>query len=272
MNRKLRDIVILIAVSLALVWCIPAMGQVLKGSISGTVTDPQGAVVSGATVKATNLSTGAVLQTTSDSSGLFRFNLIPAAEYKLEISAQNFKTAVQNNISVSAGRDSGLGSIKLTVGETTTTVEVVADAPLIETSQSQITNTFSGTQLTTFAGVQENEGLDNLALFVPGVTNTRDNTFSNSNGPGFSVNGIRGRNNDQQVDGQNNNDNSVGGPGLTLSDPHFVDEYQIITNNFGPEYGRNSGSVVNISTKAGTNNVHGEVYGTESNSALDSLI
>ena len=90
MNRKLRDIVVLVAVSLALVWCIPAMGQVLKGSISGTVTDPQGAVVSGATVKATNLSTGAVLQTTSDSSGLFRFNLIPAAEYKLEISAQNF--------------------------------------------------------------------------------------------------------------------------------------------------------------------------------------
>ena len=88
---------------------------------------------------------------------------------------------------------------------------------------------------------------------------------------GFAVNGIRGRNNDQQIDGQNNNDNSVGGPGLTLSDPHFVDEYQIITNNFGPEYGRNSGSVVDVSTKAGTNNLHGEVYGTESNSVLDSL-
>src|SRR5438874_2265846 len=155
MNRKLRDIVILIAVSMALAWCIPAMGQVLKGSISGTITDPQGAVVSGATVKATNLSTGAVLQTTTDSSGLFRFSLIPASEYKVEIGATGFKTAVQNNIIVSAGRDSGLGAVKLTVGETSTTVEVAAEAPLIETTPSQVTNTFSGTQLTTFAGVQE---------------------------------------------------------------------------------------------------------------------
>src|SRR5947209_1606382 len=271
MNRKLRDIIVLIAISLALVWCIPAMGQVLKGSLSGTVTDPQGAVVSGATVKVTETATGAVRQTTSDSSGLFRFNLIPAAEYKLEISAQNFKTAVQNNISVSAGRDSGLGSIKLTVGETTTTVEVVADAPLIETSQSQITNTFSGTQLTTFAGIQENEGLDNLALFVPGVTNTRDNTFSNSNGPGFSVNGIRGRNNDQQIDGQNNNDNSVGGPALFVTNPEFISQYVVVTNQFGPEYGRNAGSVVNLITKSGTNNWHGSLYGNENNSVLNTL-
>src|SRR5437763_5092507 len=120
MNRKLRDIIVLVAVSLAVVWCIPAMGQVLKGSISGTVTDPQSAVVSGATVKATNLSTGAELQTTSDSSGLFRFNLIPAGEYKLEISAQKFSTAVQKDIIVSAGSNTGLGSIKLTVGETST--------------------------------------------------------------------------------------------------------------------------------------------------------
>ncbi len=62
MNRKLRDIVVLVAVSLALVWCIPAMGQVIKGNITGTVTDPQGAVVSGAQVKATNTQTGTVLK------------------------------------------------------------------------------------------------------------------------------------------------------------------------------------------------------------------
>ena len=120
---------------------------------------------------------------------------------------------MQIDILVAAGRDSGLGAIKLTVGEATTTVEVTADAPLIETTQAQVTNTFSGTTLTTFAGVQENQGLDNLALFVPGVVSARDNGFSNTNGGGgFSVNGLRGRNNDQQIDGQNNNDNSVAGP------------------------------------------------------------
>src|SRR5215831_389520 len=94
MNRKLRNIIVLVALSLALVWCMPALGQVLKGSISGTVTDPQGAVISGAQVKATHLDTGAVYTTTSDSSGLFRFNALTAGGNKVEISAQGFKTAV----------------------------------------------------------------------------------------------------------------------------------------------------------------------------------
>jgi hypothetical protein len=210
--------------------------------------------------------------TTTDSSGLFRFNLIPAGDYKIEVSAPQFKTAVQNNVIVSAGRDSGLGTIKLTVGEASTTVEVTADAPLIETTQAQVTNTFSGVQLQTFAGVQENEGLDNLALFVPGVSSVRDNSFSNTNGGvGFSVNGLRGRNNDQQIDGQNNNDNSVAGPGLFVTDSEFVSQYVLVTNQFGPEYGRNSGSVVNIVTKSGGNAWHGSVFGTENNSILNSL-
>ena len=108
--------------------------------------------------------------------------MIPAGEYKVEVAAQGFKTAVRTAVAVTAGGDSALGALKLTVGETSTTVEVSADAPLIETTQSQVTNTFSGTALTTFAGVQENEGLDNLALFVPGVVSVRDNGFSNTNG------------------------------------------------------------------------------------------
>lgn len=272
MNRKLRTVLLLAAACLTLVWCIPSVGQVLKGSISGTVLDPQGAVVSGAQVKATNAATGVNLTTTSDNSGFFRFSLIPTGDYKVEVSAQGFKTAVQNNVYVAAGRDSGLGGVKLTVGETSTTIEVSGAAPLIETTQSQVTNTFAGTTLSTFAGIQENQGLDNLALFVPGVVAARDNGFSNTNGGGgFAVNGLRGRNNDQQIDGQNNNDNSVGGPGLFVSDTEFVQQYVIITNQFGPEYGRNAGSVVNIITKSGSNAWHGSIYGSESNSILNSL-
>ena len=271
MNSKLRDIVVLVAMSLVLVWCIPALGQVLKGSISGTVTDPQGAVISGAQVKATHLDTGAVYTTTSDSSGLFRFNLIPTGNYKLEISAQGFKTAVQSNVQVTAGADAGQGTLKLAVGGATETVEVVGAVPLIDTTQSQITNTFSGVQLQTFTGIQENQGLDNLALFVPGITNTRDNNFSNTNGPGFSSNGLRGRNNDQEIDGQNNNDNSVGGPSLFVSNTEFVQQYVLVTNQFGPEYGRNAGSVVNIITKSGTNTWHGSIFGNENNSVLNTL-
>ena len=269
MNRKLRDKLILVATCLAL--CIPSFGQVLKGSISGTVTDPQGAVISGAQVKATNTATGAPLTTTTDGSGLFHFNLIQVGDYKVEVSATGFKTAVQNNVLVTA-RDSNLGTIKLTVGEANTTVEVTADAPLIETNNAQVTNTFAGTTLSTFAGIQENQGLDNLALFVPGVVSVRDNSFSNTNGgQGFSSNGLRGRNNDQQIDGQNNNDNSVAGPSLFVSDTEFVQQYVLVTNQFGPEYGRNAGSVVNVITKSGGNAWHGSIYGTENNSILNSM-
>jgi hypothetical protein len=271
MNRKLRDKLILVATCLMMLCSIPSFGQVLKGSISGTAVDQNGAVVPGAQVKATGTGTGSVLTTTTDNSGLFRFSLIPAGEYKVQITAQNFKTT-DTTVVVTSGRDSGLGTVKLSVGSASTTVEVTAETPLIETSQAQVTNTFSGVALSTFAGIQENQGLDNLAVFVPGVSSTRDNNFSNTNGGGgFSSNGLRGRNNDQEIDGQNNNDNSVGGPGLFVSDVEFVGQYVLITNQFGPEYGRNSGSVVNIVTKSGSNAWHGSVYGNENSNILNSL-
>jgi Carboxypeptidase regulatory-like domain len=248
------------------------MGQVLKGSLSGTAVDPNNAVIPGATVKATDTHTGVTFKTTTDSAGLFRLNLIPTGEYKVEISAPGFQTAVQSGVLVTAGSNSSVAIIKLTVGEATTTVEVTAEAPLIETNQSQVTNTFTGSQLATFVGVQENEGLDNLALFVPGVSPSRDNNFSNLNGgTGFSVNGLRGRNNDQQIDGQNNNDNSVAGPGVFVSDAEWVSQYVLVTNQFGPEYGRNAGSVVNIITKGGGNAWHGSVYGNENNSVFNAM-
>ena len=87
----------------------------------------------------------------------------------------------------------------------------------------------------------------------------------------ISVNGLRGRENDQEIDGQNNNDNSVAGPALFVSDPEFVSQYVIITNNFGPEYGRNAGSVVNLITKSGGSAWHGSVYASENNSILNSM-
>ena len=271
MNTKLRYIASIFAVTLALVWCIPSVGQVGKGSISGSVLDPQGAVVSGAQVKAKNVETGVVFTSTTDSSGTYRMNLLPIGTYNVEVAAPGFKTATSNGVVVGAGRDSGLGAIHMSVGEASTTIEVTAEAPLIETTQSQISSTFSGQTLSTFAGIQENQGLDRLALFVPGVVATRSNNFSNTNGGGFSSNGLRGRNNDQEIDGQNNNDNSVGGPSLFVSDTNFVQQYVIVTNNFGPEYGRNAGSVVNVITKSGTNAWHGSVFGTEYSSFLNAL-
>ncbi len=248
-----------------------AEAQVVLGSISGTVVDPSGAAVPGAEVTSTNTATHQVSVTKTDSSGVFHLLLLPVGTYNLSISKQGFRQSTLSGVQVNAAADTGLGTIRLEVGEVTTTVEVSAAPPLLESTQAQISNTISNTTIMQFPGVMENQGLDFLALQLPGVVQSRDNSFSNANGVGFAVNGVRGRNNDQQIDGQNNNDNSVAGPYLFLGNPDFVQEYQVITNNFGPEYGRNSGSVVNIITRSGTNNWHGDVFGTLGDSKLNSL-
>ena len=249
----------------------PAGAQVSTGSVSGNLVDAQGASVPNAAVKLINKDSNQVIASESDNAGLFHFTLLQPGSYRLEISKQGFHRVVLDNVEVAVGADRGVGTIKLEVGEVSATVEVSSAPPLIESTEAQITNAFTAENIATFPGVLENQGLDKLALTVPGVVNNRGLSFSNTNGTGFAVNGIRGRNNDQQIDGQNNNDNSVGGPGLFVSNPEFVQEYQITTSNFGAEYGRNSGSVVNIITKSGTNSVHGSVYGTESNSVLNAL-
>src|SRR5262245_15472673 len=132
MQRSPFKLILSVVLGLLLICCVTAVGQVLKGSISGTVTDPQGAVVANAPGKATNTATGAEITTTTDSAGAFRFNLIPAGTYKVDINAPGFKALTQTNIPVTAGRDAGLGSIKLSVGDVGTTVEVTAETPMIE--------------------------------------------------------------------------------------------------------------------------------------------
>src|SRR5579859_3555454 len=125
-QRPVKRLVLAIA-TLALLCAASSLAQVVKGSISGTVTDPQGAVVSGATVKATNTETGVVLKATSDSSGIFRFNLIQAGSYKIETTAQGFKTSVENGIQVTAGVNTDV-SMKMSVGESSVVVDVSGDA------------------------------------------------------------------------------------------------------------------------------------------------
>src|SRR6266446_1695963 len=216
----------------------PATAQVSNGSISGNVLDVQGASVPDATVKAVNKDTNQEISVTSDSAGLFKLSLLPPGRYRVEISKPGFRKAAFDNLEVAVGADRGLANVKLEIGEVSATVEVSSAAPLIENSEAQITNAFSARDISQFAGVLENQGLDNLALTVPGVASVRDNSFSNTNGGvGFTVNGLRGRSNDQQIDGQNNNDNSVAGPAGFLSAPEFVEADQITTNNFSAEYG-----------------------------------
>jgi Carboxypeptidase regulatory-like domain len=260
----------LAVLALILLTAGPVRAQEGGGSISGSVTDATGSLVPDVAITATSVDTKEQVNTKSDSAGLFRISSLAIGNYDLEFTKQGFKKLVVGGVSVAAGADHGLGSVALQLGAVTVTVEVSAAPALMESSQSQISTTLSSQYITDYTGLQENQGLDFLALQLPGVAMTRDQTFSNSNGVGFSVDGIRGRNNDQEIDGQNNNDNSVAGPALFLSNPDFVEQYQITTNNFSPEYGRNSGSVVNEVTPTGKNNWHGTVAGSEENQDLTS--
>ncbi len=123
---------------------VPGVDGGVVGLLGGTVTDSQGAVIPNAQVRLTNANTGVVSTTTTDSSGVWRISGLPSGNYRAQISAQYFKTSVLNGINYSAGQGASLGNSKLMVGSTSTTVEVTAAAPLIDTAQSQVTNTFSG--------------------------------------------------------------------------------------------------------------------------------
>jgi hypothetical protein len=249
----------------------PAFAQVSTGSISGTVVDAQSALISEADIALVNTHTNAEYHTVSDNNGAFRFTLLPPGTYHLSVSKTGFRKLDMDDVPVRVGADTGLGTLTLVIGSVSTSIEVTNAPPEIESTQAQISTTMTDTTIAVFPGILENQGLDMLALTVPGVVNNRDLGFANANGVGFAVNGIRGRNNDQQIDGQNNNDNSIAGPSLFVSDSEFVSEYQITTGNFGAEYGRNSGSVVNVVTKSGTNDYHGSLYATENNQRLDTL-
>src|SRR5579872_2865466 len=244
-----------------------AQAQVTTGSISGVVVDPSGAAVPASTVNAVNSSLAIDASAQTDKAGIFKLNFLPVGQYTITISKTGFQTFKTENVSVTVNTDTGLGSVVLAIGPTATTVEVTAGSPLIESTGAQVTNTFEDQVVRNFAGIVENQGMDSLALQIPGVVNTRDLTsFVNYNGVGFGVNGLRGHDNDQQVDGQYDVDNSLGGPALFVQNVDFISEYQIVTENFGPEYGQNAGSVVNQITRSGTNQWHGIASAAETNS------
>jgi len=235
-----------------------AMAQgIATGSISGTVVDPSGAVVNAATLSAQNVETGLVLSGQTNDAGYFTFRSVPPGTYKITIEAKGFRKVQMTQVTVQVARETALGSVKMELASAGETVEVVETAPIIEAATSQVTNTFDAKAT---ADLPTGGGFDSLALYLPGVADSGSNNFSNTNGAGFSSNGLRGRSNNFQIDGQSNNDNSVAGPSIFLGNQDLLGELTIITNEFSVEYGRASGTVVNYVTKSGTNNFHGSAF------------
>src|SRR6266446_4398606 len=230
---------------------------IATGSMSGTVTDPTGAIVPGAKVAAVNTATNQTFSGETNDAGIVALRSLPPGSYKVTITTKNFRTVVLEQVEVVVGQDSAIGSIKLELGQVGDTIQVEGGTPLVETATSQVTTSFSSKEV---ADLPLSGSFDALALFIPGVADSGDNSFSNSNGASFSSNGLRGRSNNFQIDGQSNNDNSVAGPSIFLVNQHALEEVSVITNDFGVEYGRASGSVVNYVTKSGSNDFHGSGF------------
>jgi len=246
-----------------------AMAQgIVTGSISGTVEDAQGAVVTNAKVTAKEVATNRVYAADTSNGGVFNLRSIPPGTYMVTIEAPNFRKYENKGVLVNVGTDAGLGHVKMEVGSASETLTVEGGvAPLIETQTQQITATFDSRKA---QDLPVGNTLDSLALFVPGIASAGDVSFSNNNGAEIAVNGQRARSNNYQLDGQANNDNSVGGPSIFFGNQDAIAELQVVTN-YSAEYGRNMGAVVNYVTKSGTNAFHGSAYELYNGSTFDSL-
>jgi len=245
-----------VAMLLILFATFAAAQGIVTGSISGTVEDAQGALISGAKVSAKHIDTNRDYTTESTSSGAIVLRNLPPGTYDVRIESSGFRVYEAKGLTVAVGSDRTLGPVKLEIGSSAETVTVESSAPLIEATTDQISATFDSKQTTS---LPVGNAFDSLALFLPGVSTAGDVSFSNNNGAEFSANGQRARSNNFQLDGQNNNDNGIGGPNIFFGNQDAISEVQVVTN-YSAEYGRNMGAVVNYVTKSGTNTFHGTGY------------
>jgi len=241
------------------------LGQVTTGNLTGVVTDQNGSVVPGANVKLTNVETGQVRETVTNGAGIYNFvSLLPGEKYQLIVAAKGFSQNTIDNVIIHIGTQNS-ANIPLSIESAGATVTITGDPALITTDQSQLSTAYTPRQLTE---LPINGGaIETFALLTPGVVTPGSAGFSN--GVGISANGNRGRSNNFQIDGQDNNDNSVAGPSLNITNVEAIGEVQVVTNVFSAEFGRNSGAQVNAVTKSGTNQFHGSLFGYENNSAFD---
>ena len=246
---------------------VSLVAQTFRGTILGTVTDPSGAVVAGATVKVRNVGTGLERTTTTSTDGSYSIPELPIGSYTVTVTQSGFQTAVTNNVEVNVATERRVDA-QFKTGQVSEKVEVAGDLlPQVETTSAELGGTLTSE---TIANIPVN-GRDYTKLIYlnPGVAGSPDQI---SDSPGsfgtFSMNGSRGRANNFLLDGTDMNDGyrndpAINEPGVfgdpaTILPIDAVGEMNVISNGEA-EYGRNSGAVVNIVTKSGTNQLHGSL-------------
>jgi len=247
-----------------------AQGVGASGDISGTVTDPSGAVVPNATVTATEAEKGLKRTSLSDNRGEYHFTALPPASYEVSAQISGFQTAVYKGVIVNVGQTVVL-DFHLKVSQTSEQVEVTTEPPVVETEKSHQADTINEQYIRDLP-INRRDYLT-FTLLAPGVNDSTrlsgDQDFRVKQTPqsGLSFYGSNGRGNSVTVDGGEANDDS-GGVRLTLSQD-AVQEFQINRSNYSAELGGASGASINIVSKTGTNDAHGSLYGFFRNDALD---
>src|SRR3984885_7808711 len=244
--------------------CVGAFAQGGSGELTGLVTDPTGAVITGASVKLTNTSTGEERTSTTTAAGTYRFPALPVVgTYTLEISPQGFKSSVVKDIIMSVGtivtRD-----VKLEVGQTTEQVTVEAGAQLVQTEDSALSQNIDR-QVWTNMPLEDRSQNEFMGL-IAGAEPAQEAMLGTDRGP--AVNGTRSGTGNFMVEGFSNNDQGLGGgstvsgPGgaLTTISPDAIQEYRVIDGTPSAEYGQAGGFVTDTVLKSGTNQWHGSLF------------
>jgi outer membrane receptor protein involved in Fe transport len=272
--RKMKSLayaaaLLIVTASLLPSFATSALAQSSKGIVVGTITDPSGAVVDGATVKVTNKSTNLVRETKTSSDGGFRIDAMDPGSYKISVSAGGFKTTSRDNVTIEAAQATTT-DFALEVGAATEVVNVTADSTVILQKQDGArANTLESRQIVDLPVAALNPV--NLVFTLPGVTNPGVLAGGFVQGTEFNINGLRARANNQLIDGADNNDNSITGQQIQPGLRDGFKEVSVLGGDNSAEYGRAGGAVINVVTKSGTNQFHGSVYDVIDTSSLASL-
>ena len=248
----------------------PLLAQVDTGSILGTITDPSGAVIGGATVTLTNEGTSATLSTTVESDGSYKFTPVRIGSYKVSASSQGFQTTEQKNIVVNVG-SSVLVNFVLKPGAVTETVEVTTTTPVLETQDASVGQVVNSRNVNNLP--LNGRNFTFLAQLSAGVNSPQADTRGNAASGAFSANGSRPAQNNYLLDGIDNNSDTVdflnGTNFVVLPPVDAIQEFKVQTTNFSAEYGRSGAAVLNATIKSGTNAWHGAGWEFFRNDKLD---
>src|SRR5579859_7688135 len=244
--------------------------QVDTGSITGTATDASGAVVSGAKVTLTNEGTGAVLSTTTGTDGNYTFSPVRIGTYKIDASAQGFKTVSQTHITVDVGANV-LVNFKLQPGSVSETVEVTSAAPVLQTQDASVGQVMDTRNVNNLP--LNGRNFTFLAQLSAGVNTPQADTRGNAATGAFSANGLRPAQNNYMLDGIDNNSDTVdflnGTNFVVLPPVDAISEFKVQTSDFSAEFGRSGAAVLNATIKSGTNQFHCSAWEFFRNDKLD---